>query len=192
VVSEARKLIGIWYDPLKGQLGNLSGRLGFIVCMDVPVIAYRNAGASLRRLLEADYAVHPEHYDPRDGGKPGDPFFHRRARNLYSYCKNIGRLDMAGPPRPGDVVFMSRKPKSSITHIALVSRVEPNGQYLVVEASTYGTREVRSEDLARRGWLFRGFGEVLGEQGYGGPDEHRDHDRCRVCGRRRAPCSTQL
>jgi len=164
VVEEARKLVGIWYDPLQGYLGNIGGRAGLIVCMDVPVIAYRNAGASIRRLLEADYAAHPDRYGVRSGS-PGDPFFHRRARNLYAYCKGNDRLDLHGPPQPGDVVFMSRTPNSAISHIAVVSQVQSDGSYSVVEASRdylYATREVDGADLFRRGWLFRGFGRVLG------------------------------
>ena len=164
IVHEARKLVGIWYDPLQGYLGNVGGRAGLIVCMDVPVIAYRNAGASIKRLLEVDYAAHRERYGTRSGS-PGDPFFHRRARNLYTYCKGNGRLDLEGPPRPGDVVFMSWAPFGAISHIAVVSDVRPDGSYWVVEASRdylYATREVDGADLFRRGWMFRGFGRVLG------------------------------
>jgi len=163
VVEEGRKLEGIWYDPLQGYLDNIGGRLGLIVCMDVPVIAYRNAGLSIQTLLEADYKAHPERYGVRDG-RPGDPFFHRRARNLYAYCRGNGCLERDGAPRPGDVVFLSRSAGGSISHIALVSEVRPDGRYRVVEASRdylYTTREVDGEDLARRGWVFRGFGHVL-------------------------------
>jgi uncharacterized protein YijF (DUF1287 family) len=163
VVSEARKLVGIWYDPLQGYLWNAGGRAGLIVCMDVPVIAYRNAGASIRRLLEADYRAHPDRYGTRNGA-PGDPYFHRRARNLYTYCKANGRLDPVGPPRPGDVVFLSRAPLGAVSHIAVVSQVRPDGSYSVVEASRdyfYATREVDDFDLSRRGWFVRGFGSVL-------------------------------
>lgn len=165
VVSEARKLKGVWYDPVQGGFGDVGGRAGLIVCMDVPVIAYRNAGASIRRLLEADYAAHPGTYGPHDGA-PGDPYFHRRARNLFTYAKNNGRLDLRGPPRPGDVVFLSRTARGAIEHIALVSHVEPDGNYFIVESSRdyfYTTREVEGADLARRRWVFRGFGRLLGE-----------------------------
>ena len=163
VVSEARKLIGVWYDPLQGYVGNLGGRAGLIVCTDVPVIAYRNAGASIKRLLESDYKAHPDRYGKRSGA-PGDPFFHRRARNLYTWCKGNGRLDELGPPRPGDVVFLSRAPLGTVSHIAVVSQVRADGSYSVVEASCdyfYATREVEDFDLSRRGWFFRGFGRVL-------------------------------
>jgi uncharacterized protein YijF (DUF1287 family) len=163
VVDEGRRLVGLWYDPVQGYLNNIGGRMGLIVCMDVPVIAYRNAGASIRRLLEADYALHPEHYGKRDG-RPGDPYFHRRARNLYAYCEHNGCLDMAGPPQPGDVVFMSHGKTGWISHIALVSGVEPDGRYTVVEASRdewYVTREEYGEKMLARGWTFRGFGRPL-------------------------------
>lgn len=164
VVAEARKLIGVLYDPLQGYFGDPFGRSGLIVCMDVPVIAYRNAGASLRRLLEADFEAHPDRYRS-NGGKPGDPFFHRRARNLHAFCAGSGRLDLGGPPRPGDVAFYSGRRQGMVTHIALVSAVRPDGSYDVVEASRdhfYLTREAPGEEILRRGFVFRGFGDVLG------------------------------
>ncbi len=163
IVAEARKLNGLLYDPAQGYFGDIGGKAGFIVCMDVPRLAYRNAGTSLRVLLERDYRAHPEHYGKRDG-RPGDPFFDRRARNLYSYCKNNACLDMVGPPKPGDVVFMSHGPASWISHIALVSAVGADGSYEVVEASRdewYVTREEDGETMLGRGWTFRGFGRPL-------------------------------
>jgi|CXWL01.1.fsa_nt_gi uncharacterized protein YijF (DUF1287 family) len=163
VVSEARKLIGLWYDPAQGYLNDIGGKMGLIVCMDVPRLAYRNSGTSIRKLLEDDYKAHPDHYGKRDG-RPGDPYFDRRARNLYSYCKHNGCLDMAGPPEPGDVVFMSHSQTGWITHIALVSSVSSDGRYSVVEASRdewYITREEDSAKMLGRGWIFRGFGRPL-------------------------------
>ena len=167
VVDEARKLVGLMYDPVQGYLGNIGGKMGLIVCMDVPRLAYRNAGASIGRLLAEDYRAHPDHYGKHDG-RPGDPYFDRRARNLYSYCKFNGCLDTKGPPQPGDVVFMSHSQNGWITHIALVSSVSPDGHYRVVEASRdewYLTREEDGEKMFKRGWIFRGFGEPLGRRG---------------------------
>ncbi len=166
VVEEARKLKGLWYDPAQGQFDNLGGRLGLIVCMDVPRLAYRNAGTSLKKLLEADYRAHPEHYGKGDGS-PGDPFFDRRARNLYSYCIHNGCLDLSGPPEPGDVVFMSHGATAGITHIVLVSSVGADGSYRVVNASRdewYITREEDGATALARGWTFRGFGRPLKER----------------------------
>ncbi|MBI2386632.1 MAG: DUF1287 domain-containing protein [Elusimicrobia bacterium] len=163
VVAEARKLIGLWYDPAQGYLNDVGGKMGLIVCMDVPRLAYRNSGTSIRKLLEQDYKAHPDHYGKRDG-RPGDPYFDRRARNLYSYCKHNGCLDMIGPPEPGDVVFMSRGREGWITHIALVTEVGADGGYRVVEASRdrwYVTREEESATMLGRGWIFRGFGRPL-------------------------------
>lgn len=132
----------------------------------MPVQARRFAasptGMSLRRLLEADYAAHPETYGPEDG-KPGDPFFHRRARNLFTYARNNGRLRLQGPPRLGDVVFLSRRPQGMITHVAQVSRVEPDGRYAVIELSPdprLTIRDIGQAELLQRGWLIRGFGDV--------------------------------
>jgi hypothetical protein len=169
IVEEARKLKGLWYDPAQGYFHDIGGKMGLIVCMDVPRLAYRNAGTSLKKLLEADYRAHPEHYGKRDG-RPGDPYFDRRARNLYSYCKYNGCLDMMGPPEPGDVVFMSRGRTGWVTHIALVSAVDAAGRYKVVEASRdewYVTREEDGEKMLGRGWVFRGFGRPLKTRGGG-------------------------
>lgn len=166
VVAEARKLVGILYDPVQGQYGDAGGKMGMIVCMDVPRLAYRNAGASLRRLLEGDYRKHPEHYDPLDGG-PGDPYFDRRARNLFTYCRYNGCLDLKGPPEPGDVVFLSRGEKAMITHIALITEVLPDGTWRIVESSRddfYLSREHDGRKLFERGWTFRGFGSPLGRR----------------------------
>lgn len=167
IVAEARKLNGLMYDPVQGLFGNVGGKLGLIVCMDVPRLAYRNAGASIKRLLEEDYRAHPEHYGKHDG-RPGDPYFDRRARNLYSYCKFNGCLDMTGPPEPGDVVFMSRSKNGWVTHIALVSSVAPDGHFQVVEASRdewYLTREEAGDKILARGWIFRGYGRPLRTKG---------------------------
>ncbi len=168
VVEEARKLIGLWYDAAQGYFNDIGGKMGLIVCMDVPRLAYRNAGTSIRKLLSDDYKAHPEHYGKRDG-RPGDPYFDRRARNLYSYCKHNGCLDMVGPPEPGDVVFMSHSQTGWVTHISLVSSVGTDGRYSVVEASRdewYITRELDGEKVLGRGWIFRGFGRPL-KQGKG-------------------------
>src|SRR5262245_1338702 len=81
LVSEARRLRGIAYDPLMGQHDNIGGRSGLIVCVDVPLLAYWNSGYSLRQALDADFPKHHQFYDTRGGNKPGNPFFHRRARN---------------------------------------------------------------------------------------------------------------
>jgi hypothetical protein len=172
VVEEGRKLIGLWYDPVQGYLNDIGGKIGLVVCMDVPRLAYRNAGTSIRKLLEADYKTHPEHYGKRDG-RPGDPYFDRRARNLYSYCKYNGCLVMSGPPEPGDVVFMSHNQTGWITHIALVSSVAVDGRYKAIEASRdewYITREEDSEKMLGRGWIFRGFGRLLNRRADGRAD----------------------
>jgi hypothetical protein len=118
----------------------------------------------IRQLLEADYAAHPESYGP-DDGKPGDPFFHRRARNLYTYARNNGRLRLEGTPRIGDVVFLSRRPQGWITHLALVCRVDYAGRYVAVEVPidhAHVSQEITGEELVRRGWTVRGFGDLLG------------------------------
>lgn len=164
VVVEGRRLLGIAYDPLMGKAGNIGGRVGFIVCVDVPVLAYWNAGYSLKSVLEEDFKKHPQAYDTRDGNQPGNPFFHRRARNVYAYCLANRTLLMAGQkPRPGDVVFYARRPGGAIIHIALISDVREDGSYAVIEASPelWWTREVPSKDTEGRSWVPIGIGRLI-------------------------------
>ena len=59
VISNARKLKGVFYDQLQGGLNNIGGKSGFLVCCDVPNIAYAKAGISLEKLLNDDYKSHP-------------------------------------------------------------------------------------------------------------------------------------
>lgn len=76
IVSEAKDLVGTLYDPLKGSLYDIGGRMGFVVCIDVPRIAYGQAGIDFKQLLTKDYREHPEHYNTEQGmNTPSTPFF---------------------------------------------------------------------------------------------------------------------
>jgi len=162
VVEAARRLRGTFYDPLQGRFDDIGGRLGFIVCADVPVIAYGNAGYSIKRVLLEDFRRHPELYDTRDGNAPGNPYFHRRARNMYAYCKGNGRLlPSSATPKVGDVAFYRKRHQSFVSHIALVSAVDAKGSYYLVEAAPFLTREVAAASLRERGWLHLGFGRLV-------------------------------
>jgi uncharacterized protein YijF (DUF1287 family) len=147
---------------LQGRYRNIGGCLGFIVCSDVPVIAYGNAGYSIRLALQDDFRLHPEHYDTRDRNTPANPYFHRRARNLYSYCRGNGRLlSRTAAPRVGDVAFYKMRDQSFVSHVAVVSRVDPDGTVFVVEAAPLITREVPAESLEKRGWMPQGYGRIV-------------------------------
>ena len=106
VVAHARSLAGVPYDPLMGTHGNIGADAGFIVCSDVPNIAYGLAGYSLQTVLERDFVRHPAAYRSDHGNVPGNPYFHRRARNLFAYFRVNGRvLAPDALPRAGDLAF---------------------------------------------------------------------------------------
>jgi uncharacterized protein YijF (DUF1287 family) len=162
VVKAARRLRGTFYDPFQGKHGNIGRRIGFIVCSDVPVIAYGNAGYSLQKMLREDFRIHPEHYDARNSNVPSNPFFHRRARNIFAYCRGNDRLlPPSAAPRLGDVAFYKRHRQGFVSHIALVSSVDDDGSYLLVEAAPLITREVAPKSIKDRGWIHLGFGRIV-------------------------------
>jgi len=130
-VVAARSLKGILYDQSKGRYNNLAGRLGMIVCIDVPRLAYARAGMDLDALLRRDYAV-PREYSRKEsaGNTPDTPFFFRRVRNLRSYCRANGKMLLEGAePRPGDLVFFG------IMHVAMVTEVDGKGYFRLIENS---------------------------------------------------------
>jgi uncharacterized protein YijF (DUF1287 family) len=130
ITAKAEKLVGTLYDPLKGGYGNIGGKMGFIVCIDVPRIAYANAGIYFQSLLTEDFKNHPEHYDTQNGmNTPGTPYFFRRVRNVYDYAKGNGLLIQHSPtPKVDDIVFYGRY------HATMVVNVYPDGTYDEVEA----------------------------------------------------------
>lgn len=164
VARAANQLRGILYDPLQGRYGNIGGRIGFIVCIDVPVLSYQEAGCSIKQLLKSDFNSHPDAYDTKSGNTPDNPFFHRRARNLYSYClANNCLLPMTSQPQVSDVVFYKKPQHSHITHIALVTRVDGSGNYWLVEAApeTVLAQEQASTAITSRGWQPQGIGRLI-------------------------------
>jgi hypothetical protein len=162
VVSNAKLLSGTPYDPLMGMHGNLGAAVGFIVCSDVPNIAYGLAGFSLQSMLERDFKLHPAAYNTTNGNKPGNPYFHRRARNLYAYFEANGRaLPPETNPKVADLVFYRHNPNSYVSHIALVTAVSSAG-YRVMESApeTIFAQEVDGSSPIKRGWLLAGFGRM--------------------------------
>lgn len=162
LAERARELVGTPYDPLMGMYGDIGASAGFIVCSDVPNIAYGLAGFSLRRMLERDFARSPSAYDTRDGNRPGNPFFHRRARNLYAYFAGNGRIaPPSALPSVGDLVFYRSRPGGYISHVALVTEVTGDG-YRIVESApkTLWARESGADAPAGRGWIPAGFGSM--------------------------------
>ncbi|MFC3153266.1 CHAP domain-containing protein [Litoribrevibacter euphylliae] len=162
VIENSRNLFGTPYDPLMGMYDNIGGRIGFIVCSDVPNIAYGKAGYSFKTLLEKSFNQRPELYDSRNGNNPSNPFFHRRARNLFSYFQSIGSLQSVSySPQIGDLVFYRKSKNGYIAHVALVTEVFDGG-YRVMESApkTLFAQEVDMESPIERGWILAGFGKV--------------------------------
>lgn len=162
VVANARSLTGTPYDPLMGQHENIGATWGFIVCSDVPNIAYGLSGFSLKRMLEEDFQRHSDGYDTAQGNKPGNPYFHRRARNLYAYFKANGRLyGPSATPQVGDLAFYRRSTAGPISHVALVIAVHDTGYSLMESApKTVLAQEVADSSPKARGWILAGFGRM--------------------------------
>jgi hypothetical protein len=165
VAANARKLAGTPYDPLMGRFGDIGAKVGFIVCSDVPNIAYGLSGFSLKRMLEEDFRRNPSVYDTGDGNRPGNPYFHRRARNLYSCFKGAKRLiSPYSTPKVGDIAFYKRKRDGYVSHVALVTEVREGAYYLMESApETLIAQETPGTSPVSRGWVLLGFGRIYPE-----------------------------
>jgi uncharacterized protein YijF (DUF1287 family) len=154
LVSGAKSLVGVLYDPLKGGHGNIGGKLGFIVCIDVPRIAYADAGISLDQLLKNDYTQHPDHYQTQGGtNTPATPYFYRRVRNVYDYARANGMLvSNAEKPKVGDIVFYSRY------HATLVVGTHKDGTYDEVSASP---EKIYTRENLHKKWKVRDVARLL-------------------------------
>lgn len=162
VVSHARSLKGVPYDMLQGKFSDIGAKLGLIVCSDVPNIAYGRAGYSLRAMLERDVQIHPERYGSSADNDISSPFFHRRARNLYTFFKANNRLFSPDTqPRIGDLAFYRNTPAGNISHVTLVTQTTGNG-YSVMESApeTVFARELNGAAPIKRGLLLAGFGRM--------------------------------
>lgn len=162
VIKSARDLTGVPYDPLMGMHNNIGAKAGFIVCSDVPNIAYGTQGYSWKKILENDFQFHPGAYDSEEGNNPDNPYFHRRARNLFAYFKANNRLmDENYQPAPGDLVFYRKTEKGYIAHVTLVTELVGES-FLVMESApkTVFAQEVEADSPLNRGWIFAGFGKV--------------------------------
>jgi len=163
VIKYAKELIGTPYDPFMGKYDNVGADLGFIVCSDVPNIAYGQAGYSLKASLKEDFAKNPAAYDASNGNNPKNPYFHRRARNLYAYFKSIQELKpISYEPEVGDLVFYRKTERGYISHVALVSEATDK-EYKIIESAprTIVTQEVGMNSPIKRGWILAGFGRIL-------------------------------
>jgi len=138
------------FDPLQGKYGNIGGKLGAIVCIDVVNLSFEKAGIFLEKELRECYKENPSAFVNRNWDVPKNPFFARRVKNLYEYCKEKGfLLDMKeGKLQPGDILFFGQR------HTALVKSISEGGIYTVVEASPeklFVCRAVKADIEARWG-----------------------------------------
>jgi len=156
IAKEARDLVGTFYDPLKGGQYNIGGKFGFIVCIDVPRIAYGHAGISIADLLQQDYKENPEHYNTEDGmNTPDTPFFFRRVRNVYDFAKgNDLLIEKAKTPEIGDIVFYGKY------HATFVTEVYKDGTYDEVEAHP---KLIFVQEHKKKEWVPRDVARILGK-----------------------------
>ena len=154
IAAQAEKLSGTLYDPLKGGFNNAGGKMGFIVCIDVPRIAYGKAGISLADLLKEDYSKHPERYENSGGSNtPNTPYFYRRVRNVYDFAEGNGMLiKNAETPQVGDIVFYGRY------HATLVTAVFDDGTFNEVEAHP---KLIFVQEHTRKKWKPRDVARIL-------------------------------
>ena len=125
----AQTMLGHPYDPLMGRLGDPFGKIGFVVCIDVPVRSYQSAGVAMPALLKESAQQHPEWFSIGPANSPTNSFFYRRVKNYFALFKHHPQLVADTKPQVGDWAFYDT------SHIALVVDAAPDGSFKVVEAS---------------------------------------------------------
>ncbi len=146
-VDYARSMVGTPYDPLMGRHGDPFGRIGFVVCIDVPIRSYLNAGVSLPALLKQSAREHPELFKIGPNNSPSNRFFYRRVRNYFPLFQRHPALTVSDSPQVGDWAFYGR------THIALVVEAMGDSRFSVVEASPMKRRvSVSDGQYMERTW----------------------------------------
>lgn len=156
-VEGARAMAFLPYDPFMGTHGDPLKPWGFVVCIDVPLRAYRAAGVPLAEMLKESAQEHPDWFEISPSNSPKDPFFYRRVRNYNDLFRRHPDLQAAKRPRAGDLAFFGR------THIALVTEVLPDGSWRAVEATprVWGVKESGSEYLTGQWGAPAFFGRLL-------------------------------
>ena len=140
-VTYALKMENTPTDIFMGKFNNLFGKIGFVVCIDVPIKSYLWAGVSMPAVLFESARKEPGWFDIDDGNHPDNEFFYRRVRNYHDLFKNHPDLQTSDKPQKGDWAFYGRN------HIALVTSVEQNGHYRVMEAYFSNTSETTSQQI---------------------------------------------
>ena len=171
-IEYARSILRTPYDPLMGMYGDPLGRVGLVVCIDVPIRAYQAGGVSLPLLLKDTARAHPEIFDIGPNNSPSNPFFFRRVRNYAPLFQRHPLLLSSKEPRPGDMAFYGG------FHIALVIEVRKDGSFDVIEASPRkGHVAVSDGAYMERTW---GKPAFFGRIRDGGTDILRPHEVVRM------------
>lgn len=159
-VTYAESMLNTPYDHLMGKFDDLLGRAGLVVCIDVPVRSYLNAGVSMPGLLKESAAKNPDWFRINENNFPSNKFFYRRVRNYFDLFKNHSMLEAGVTPRVGDWAFYGR------IHIAMVTIVNEDGSYDLIEANGERMRVVRStSEYMEESW---GVPSFFGRVRYGG------------------------
>jgi len=155
IVYNARDMKGVMYEYLQGDYNNIGKKLGFLVCIDIPNIAYKKAGIDFENLLRKDYKVNKNFYSYENGiNTPVTSFFFRRTRNLYSYCKANNKLIRKYKfPKAGDLIFNKAK-----THISMVTEVHDDGTYNEIENAPWTVFTVEHKNKV---WIPKDIGRIL-------------------------------
>ena len=104
-----------------GRFGDPFSKVGFVVCIDVPVRAYQSVGINMPALLREAAQEHREWFSIGPDNPPSSSFFYRRVRNYIPLFRNHSQLTTDSKPHVGDWVFYGKN------HIALVINVEADG-----------------------------------------------------------------
>lgn len=157
-VAGARAMRWLPYDPFMGTHGDPLTRWGFVVCIDVPLRAYRAAGVPLAALLKESARTHPAWFKIGPENSPDNRFFYRRVRNYNDLFRNHPALEASSTPQPGDLAFFGR------WHIALVTDAAPDGTWRAVEATprVWGVKESGNAYLERQWGAPEFFGRIRG------------------------------
>lgn len=155
-VAGARAMSWLPYDPFMGTHGDPLTPWGFVVCIDVPLRAYRAAGVPLAALLKESARTNPGWFKIGPDNAPDNRFFYRRVRNYNDLFRNHPSLEASPTPRAGDLAFFGR------WHIALVTEATPDGAWRAVEATprVWGVKESGNDYLQRQWGAPEFFGRL--------------------------------
>lgn len=134
------------YDQLCGEFYNIGYLLGGMVCVDIVLQSFEQAGIYFARELNKLYFKNPKLFKDRSWNNPYDKNFSRRVKNLLVYFKyNKMILNEKDELQPGDLIIFSDK------HIAMIEKVEKD-DYIIIElaASRFFVRRTNHKEIIIR------------------------------------------